>query len=286
MRKGDRVLLAWSSANRDPAQFEHPDEVVLDRWPNRHTAFGMGIHRCAGRPRRAGHRPRADRPGDPADARLRHRRERPADLRAPGRQCRLPAHPGHLHPAAPGPAVRAPDERVASSPARPRGRGRPRRDPAARPHRRQPAARDERDALAAAARARWRPSGRVRTEDRLVPGRDGDPDVRVRVHRPAGEASGAVLLWVHGGGHVLGSAEQDDPLLDAVVARTGPSRSPSTGAARPSTRIPAALHDCYAILAAAPAASRPASTRPGWSSAGPVPAAAWRRAGAARPRPR
>jgi len=48
MRKGDRVLLAWSSANRDPAQFEHPDEVDLDRWPNRHTAFGMGIHRCAG----------------------------------------------------------------------------------------------------------------------------------------------------------------------------------------------------------------------------------------------
>ena len=48
MKKGDRVLLAWSSANRDPAQFDNPDEVVLDRWPNRHTAFGMGIHRCAG----------------------------------------------------------------------------------------------------------------------------------------------------------------------------------------------------------------------------------------------
>lgn len=48
MKKGDRVLLAWSSANRDPAQFDDPDEVVLTRWPNRHTAFGMGIHRCAG----------------------------------------------------------------------------------------------------------------------------------------------------------------------------------------------------------------------------------------------
>jgi cytochrome P450 len=48
MRQGDRVLLAWSSANRDPAQFERPDEVVLSRWPNRHTAFGIGIHRCAG----------------------------------------------------------------------------------------------------------------------------------------------------------------------------------------------------------------------------------------------
>jgi cytochrome P450 len=48
MRKGDRALLAWSSANRDPSQFDHPDEVDLDRWPNRHTAFGMGVHRCAG----------------------------------------------------------------------------------------------------------------------------------------------------------------------------------------------------------------------------------------------
>ena len=48
MRAGDRALLAWSSANRDPAQFDSPDEVDLDRWPNRHTAFGMGVHRCAG----------------------------------------------------------------------------------------------------------------------------------------------------------------------------------------------------------------------------------------------
>lgn len=48
MSKGDRVLLAWSSANRDPEQFENPDEVDIERWPNRHTAFGIGVHRCAG----------------------------------------------------------------------------------------------------------------------------------------------------------------------------------------------------------------------------------------------
>lgn len=45
---GDRVLLAWGSANRDPAQFEDPDVLDIDRWPNRHTAFGVGVHRCAG----------------------------------------------------------------------------------------------------------------------------------------------------------------------------------------------------------------------------------------------
>lgn len=48
VRKGDRALLAWASANRDPNQFENPDEVDITRWPNRHVAFGLGIHRCAG----------------------------------------------------------------------------------------------------------------------------------------------------------------------------------------------------------------------------------------------
>lgn len=48
MRQGDRVLLSWASANRDPAVFDDPDTVDIERWPNRHTAFGLGIHRCAG----------------------------------------------------------------------------------------------------------------------------------------------------------------------------------------------------------------------------------------------
>ena len=45
---GRRVLLAFPAANRDPAAFERPDEVLLDREHNRHVAFGSGIHRCAG----------------------------------------------------------------------------------------------------------------------------------------------------------------------------------------------------------------------------------------------
>lgn len=48
VRKGDRALLSWASANRDAEQFENPDEVDITRWPNRHVAFGLGIHRCAG----------------------------------------------------------------------------------------------------------------------------------------------------------------------------------------------------------------------------------------------
>jgi cytochrome P450 len=48
MREGDWVLLPFPAANRDPAAFERADEVVLDRQENRHSAFGLGIHRCLG----------------------------------------------------------------------------------------------------------------------------------------------------------------------------------------------------------------------------------------------
>ncbi len=48
MQEGDRVLLNFPGANRDPEAFERADEVVLDRRRNRHMAFGLGIHRCAG----------------------------------------------------------------------------------------------------------------------------------------------------------------------------------------------------------------------------------------------
>ncbi len=48
MKAGDRVLMNFPAANRDPAVFEDADRVVLDRQHNRHVAFGAGIHRCAG----------------------------------------------------------------------------------------------------------------------------------------------------------------------------------------------------------------------------------------------
>ena len=48
MKKGDKLLLNFPAANRDPAAFDRADEVLLDRRENRHVAFGSGIHRCAG----------------------------------------------------------------------------------------------------------------------------------------------------------------------------------------------------------------------------------------------
>jgi cytochrome P450 family 144 len=45
------VLLLWGAANRDPGEFEQPDQVDLERRiPRRHVAFGRGIHHCVGAP--------------------------------------------------------------------------------------------------------------------------------------------------------------------------------------------------------------------------------------------
>lgn len=48
VKQGDKVLLSFAAANRDPEAFERADEVIIDRAKNRHVAFGVGIHRCAG----------------------------------------------------------------------------------------------------------------------------------------------------------------------------------------------------------------------------------------------
>jgi cytochrome P450 len=48
MKAGDPLLLPFPAANRDPAFFTDPDEVIIDRAENRHVAFGVGIHRCLG----------------------------------------------------------------------------------------------------------------------------------------------------------------------------------------------------------------------------------------------
>lgn len=48
---GATVLLLWAAANRDPAEFDRPEEVVLDRAaPRHHVGFGRGIHLCVGAP--------------------------------------------------------------------------------------------------------------------------------------------------------------------------------------------------------------------------------------------
>jgi cytochrome P450 len=47
----NEMVFAWlASANRDPAQFSEPERFIPTRTPNRHIAFGHGVHFCIGAP--------------------------------------------------------------------------------------------------------------------------------------------------------------------------------------------------------------------------------------------
>ncbi|UGQ12450.1 cytochrome P450 [Yinghuangia sp. ASG 101] len=48
IKRGDKVIIYWASANRDEAEFADPEAFRVDRSPNRHLAFGLGPHRCVG----------------------------------------------------------------------------------------------------------------------------------------------------------------------------------------------------------------------------------------------
>jgi cytochrome P450 len=47
-KEGDRLWLSWAMANRDESVFPDPHAVHLDRTGNRHSSFGLGVHRCIG----------------------------------------------------------------------------------------------------------------------------------------------------------------------------------------------------------------------------------------------
>lgn len=48
MKRDEWILLGFPAANRDPVAFKDADRFIIDRLENRHLAFGLGIHRCAG----------------------------------------------------------------------------------------------------------------------------------------------------------------------------------------------------------------------------------------------
>lgn len=94
------------------------------------------------------------------------------------------------------------------------------------------------------------PRDDVLREDRMIPGRDGDPDVFVRIYRPAAAPTAPLpgLLEIHGGGFIVGNVDQMDGFCDAV-AGDFPAVVVSVGyRLAPEDPFPAGVEDCYAAL--------------------------------------
>jgi acetyl esterase/lipase len=112
-----------------------------------------------------------------------------------------------------------------------------------------PAARAERERLAAANRALTPVDPSVVRTDHWVPGLDDEPGVRVRVYRPDGwDEPLPVLYWMHGGGYVVGTVEQDDPVLERFVREVGCACVSVDWRHAPEHPYPHPLNDCYAGL--------------------------------------
>lgn len=90
----------------------------------------------------------------------------------------------------------------------------------------------------------------VVVNERRVPGRDGAPDVRVLVYLPEDTPRPLPgLLWIHGGGHVVGIAEQSEPTVKRIAAEVGCAVVSVDYRLSPETPFPGQLEDCYAALA-------------------------------------
>jgi acetyl esterase/lipase len=85
--------------------------------------------------------------------------------------------------------------------------------------------------------------------ERMIPGLDGDPPVRVLQIAATGPRTAApALVWMHGGGYVAGSATTEEPLGRQLAAELGLVVLSVDYRLAPETPAPGALHDCYAVL--------------------------------------
>ena len=86
-------------------------------------------------------------------------------------------------------------------------------------------------------------SDAIDRSDRVVP---GEPEVRVRVHRPKGVSGPLPCLYsMHGGGYVIGNYAMDDALFAELCPRVGMVGVSVDYRLAPDTPYPGPLEDCY-----------------------------------------
>ena len=89
----------------------------------------------------------------------------------------------------------------------------------------------------------------VESRDLQVPGPDELPAVNVRIYRPEQQGKDLpALLWVHGGGYVLGNIDNDDITAREMTRDTGCIVVSVDYRLAPEHPYPAALEDCYTVL--------------------------------------
>ena len=85
--------------------------------------------------------------------------------------------------------------------------------------------------------------------EHFIPGPEGTPDVRVLVYRPeAVEGPLPALLWMHGGGYIMGSVDGENSTVKSIVAAVGCAVVSVDYRLAPETPYPGPLEDCYTAL--------------------------------------
>lgn len=89
----------------------------------------------------------------------------------------------------------------------------------------------------------------ISVSEHHVPGPEGAPEVRVLVYVPTTAPTPLpALLWIHGGGYVIGTADQDDLTVKSIVSAVGCAAVSVDYRLAPETMHPGPVEDCYAAL--------------------------------------
>ena len=112
-----------------------------------------------------------------------------------------------------------------------------------------PAAREMSTRMFAEMAAQMPPVEGVDFSERSIPGPGGAPDVPIRVYTPK-DLSGSKpgMLWIHGGGYILGDLDIDDHSLRQMSVNTGCVIVATDYRLAPENPFPAPIEDCYASL--------------------------------------